>query len=175
MERAASSAKDRASAKDTPNPPDFTEWRDFIGEVVLHWFSVAFIAVAFRGIPYHDMLTPEDEADIQLDEDEYNSIARPFAHLVTHSKLNGKYGRVIMNSRDSIESGVVLFMWASRVNRIAKKYKNAYRQYQEDMENGVTARIPRVDRATDTAETIASEAQEPVIGIQRPAYGHGFN
>jgi hypothetical protein len=79
-----------------------------------------------------------------------------------------------MNSRDSIEAAVVLFMWGSRVNRISKKYKSAYAQYLEAQENGV-ARIPRVDRATNTAEEIVSESPQPVIGIQRPAYGHGFN
>src|SRR5215469_6940819 len=55
--------------KDTPAPPSFDEWRDFLGEVVLHWFSVDFIAVAFRGIPYHEMMSQEDFEDIQLDDE----------------------------------------------------------------------------------------------------------
>ena len=174
-ERIAAKAKaDEAKAKDKPSAPDFTEWQDFLGEVVLHWFSVAFIAIAFRGIPYHEMLTQEDYEDIQLDSDEYGAIARPFAHLITHSKINGKYGRAIMNSRDSIEAAVVLFMWGSRVNRISKKYKAAYNAYVEAQENGIS-RIPRVDRPADTAEEIALSSEQPVIGIQRPAYGHGFN
>jgi hypothetical protein len=173
-ERTADAAKDRAATKkDTPNPPDFTEWKDFLGEVVLHWFSVAFIAVAFRGIPYHEMMSQEDWEDIQLDDSELAAVARPFAHLITHSKINTKYGRVIMNSRDSIEASVVMFMWGSRVTRISRKYKMVYRQYLEAQEN--VRPIARVDRATDTAEQITAESPEPVIGIQRAAFGHGFN
>src|SRR5579871_3860758 len=56
--RVVESAKARSSKRDTPNAPDFSEWSDFLGEVVLHWFSVAFVAVALRGVPYHEIFSP---------------------------------------------------------------------------------------------------------------------
>lgn len=169
----------RTSPKDKVDPPDFTEWRDFLGEVVLHWFSVAAIAVMFRGIPYHEIMSQEDYEDIQLDEDELTAVARPFAHLLAHSKINGKYGRAIMNSRDSIEATVVLFMWFQRANRISKKYRNSYRRYVEEQQRiaegtpNVVTRIDRPDRQRDSTEE-AIVPQAP-IGLHQPAFGHGFN
>jgi hypothetical protein len=168
-------ADEARGVKDKKEPPDFTEWQSFIGEVVLHWFSVAFIAVAFRHVPYHDIMSPEDYEDIQLDEDELGAVARPFAHLLTHSGINTKYGRAIMNSRDSIEASVVLFMWGNRVNRISKKYRRMWNEYQamEGSEN--VARIPRPDRARDTSEEITAEQVQPIVGLTHSAFGHGFN
>lgn len=168
----SSSIKRMSHSKDTPNAPDFTEWRDFIGEVVLHWFSVAFVAVMFRGIDYRNILTEQALEDIELDDEELAAVARPFAHLATHSGLNTKYGRAIMNSRDSIEAAVILFMWGSRVNRISRSVRNQLTEVESDI-----PRIPRPDRARDTSQEIdaESEANLPPIGIQQPAYGHGFN
>lgn len=168
-------ADEKSRLKDKATPPDFTEWQDFLGEVVLHWFSVAFIAIAFRGVPYHDMLSDEDFEDIQLDEDELGAIARPFAHVLTHTKLNGKYGRAIMNSRDTIEAAVVMFMWGARVRRISGKYRKAYSEYLEATNNGITRIEPRLDRPADTGEAIAASPEFPPIGTQRAAFGHGFN
>jgi hypothetical protein len=169
-ERTVTAAKERSNKRDTPNAPDFSEWSDFLGEVVLHWFSVAFVAVALRGVPYHEIFTQEDYEDIQLDDDELKSIARPFAHLITHSSINTKYGRAIMNSRDSIEAFVVLFMWMSRVNRIGKKYKRMMTEVTQDV-----PRIPRPDRARDSNDEIEGEAIAPIPGIAHAAFGHGFN
>jgi len=178
-EKVADNAKERASTqKDKKEAPDFTEWRDFIGEVVLHWFAVAFVSVAFRGIPeYQRVMSQEDYEDIQLDDDELAAVARPFAHMLTHSSLNNKYGRAIMNSRDSIEATVVLFMWGQRTIRISKKYRHAYEDYQIRMENeqNVT-RIPRPDRERDSTQeaNTESEVSRP-IGLVQPAFGNGFN
>lgn len=184
-ERIAESAKDRSHKKDTKEPPDFSEWSDFLGEVVLHWFSVAFIAVAMRGIPYHDIMSDADYEDIQLDDDELKSVARPFAHLLTHSGINTKYGRAIMNSRDSIEASVVLFMWMGRVNRIGKKYRRFIKEATVDV-----PRIPRPDRVRESVPDAdigqgnsgtsvdrppSDEEPHPPIGIIRPAFGHGYN
>jgi len=160
----------RNNKKDTPDPPDFTEWQGFLGEVVLHWFSVAFISVAFRGIPYHDILSQEDYEDIQLDDDELSAVARPFAHVLTHSKLNTKYGRAIMNSRDSIEAMVIMFMWGARVKRISNKYRSALSEVSENV-----SRIPRPDRARDSNTEIDPEEIQPIVGAIRSAFGHGFN
>jgi len=159
--------------KDTPEPPDFSEWRDFLGEVVLHWFAVAFIAVAFRGIPYHDILSKEDYEDIQLDDAESKAVARPFAHLIAHSSLNSKYGRAILNMRDSIEATVVLFMWGARVRRISNKYRRAI----AEMELQNVSRIPRPDRVRDSTEEAESSAEvmAPIVGAVRSAWGNGFN
>jgi len=159
--------------KDTPAPPSFDEWRDFLGEVVLHWFSVDFIAVAFRGIPYHEMMSQEDFEDIQLDDEELSSVARPFAHLITHSSVNTKYGRSLLNMRDSIEAAVVMFMWGSRVRRISRKYR-----FIMNTEVQNVARIPRPDRTRDSEQESTEEEAEafrPIVGAQRAAFGHGFN
>jgi hypothetical protein len=90
--------------------------------------------------------------------------------LLTHSGLNARYGRAIMNSRDSIEAIVVLFMWMSRVNRIGKKYKRMMMEVNQDV-----PRIPRPDRARDSNEEIEAEAIAPIPGIAHAAFGHGFN
>lgn len=172
-ERIVESAKERNSKKDTANAPDFTEWSEFLGEVVLHWFSVAFVAVALRGIPYHDIFSEADYEDIQLDEDELKAVARPFAHLAAHSGLNTKYGRMIMNSRDSIEASVVMFMWMGRVRRIGNKYKRWMNQ-QMEMENSNVTRI-KPDRERSAESATPTEEFQPVPGIAHAAFGHGFN
>lgn len=176
-EKIADKAKsdERNNSRDKPDTPNFDEWRDFLGEVVLHWFGVAFVAVAMRGIPYHDIMSDADYEDIQLDDVELKAVARPFAHLLARSNLNTKYGRAIMNSRDSIEAMVVLFMYMQRVRRIGKKYRD-FMQYQMEV-NPDVPRIPRPDRARDTESEIDAnaEAAQPPIGIHRPAFGHGYN
>lgn len=153
-----------------PDIPDFTEWQDFIAETVMHWLSRGFVAFAFRGMPeYRSMLSFDDLEDLELDSEQLNAIARPFASMAERSKINVKYGRAIMNSKDSIEAAVILFMWANRVNRIAKRVRNE----MEVIPN--VPRIPRPDRARDSTENVQPEIGQPIAAANSAAFGHGFN
>jgi len=156
--------------KKLPDIPDFTEWQDFIAETVMHWLSRGFVAFAFRGMPeYRSMLSFDDLEDLELDSEQLNAIARPFASMAERSKINVKYGRAIMNSKDSIEAAVILFMWANRVNRIAKRVRNE----MEVIPN--VPRIPRPDRARDSTENVQPEIGQPIAAANSAAFGHGFN
>jgi hypothetical protein len=103
-------------------PPDFSEWSDFIGTVVLRWAARAFVAVSLRGID-RSIIDEKDIAELELDNEQLESIAKPFAHLAIRSTFLTKHGREIMDSKDAIEAIVVLSMWTGRVNRVARKYK----------------------------------------------------
>jgi hypothetical protein len=160
-------------------PPDFSEWQEFLGAFVLHWLSVAFIKVCFRGIPnYEHHLSQEDQEDIELDDNELNSIARPFAHLLTHSGLNSKYGRAIMNSRDSLEATVIIFMWGNRVRRVAKRHRAAYNEAMEaqNVRHIGVANAGRNGTSIGEADSGESEsAPQFNPATYRPAFGTGYN
>lgn len=119
-------APPKNSAKTAPRgktgPPDFSEWQEFIGGIVIHWVVFAFTSVMLRGIN-RDFLTDEEKEDIELDDEEEMLIAKPISNWLLSSNFNGKYGRQIINARDSIESIVVLCFHMSRVSRVAKKYR----------------------------------------------------
>lgn len=115
--------------------PDFSEWQDFIGTLLIRWLCRAYVTVALRG-GIQDMLTPEEKEDLELDDESLAAIAKPFASLAIRSKkFNLKYGRTIMDSRDAIESSVMLFMWAGRVSRIRTKYTGRHRKAEPDGNN----------------------------------------
>ena len=162
--------------KDKAGPPDFSEWQDFIGTVVLHWLCVAFVKVTFRGIDTDSVLSKEDREDIELDDDELLSIARPFAHLATHSSMNSKYGRAIMNSRDTIDATIVLFMYTARARRIARKYKGKHERNPDDN----IARIVRPNANGTSPDSTGDSGEAPpaphfAAAQYRPAFGQGFN
>src|SRR5580698_1537147 len=50
----------------TVAPPDFSEWQDFIGSLVIRWVCRAFIAVSFRG-GISDLVTQEELDSLELD------------------------------------------------------------------------------------------------------------
>lgn len=117
------------------------------------------------------MLTEEENEDLEFDDDELLTIAKPFAHLVERTKFNKKYGRTVMESRDAIEASVMLFMWSGRVARIRTKYKGKHRKAESHVEFA--------PGAEDVAIGKDVESGAPVLqgnfgnGI-RPA-GVGFN
>ena len=152
-----------------PEVPDFSEWQDFIGTLLIRWLCRAYLAVALAGV--RDMLTEEENEDLEFDDDELLTIAKPFAHLVERTKFNKKYGRTVMESRDAIEASVMLFMWSGRVARIRTKYKGKHRKAESHVEFA--------PGAEDVAIGKDVESGAPVLqgnfgnGI-RPA-GVGFN
>lgn len=164
--------------KGKTGPPDFSEWQDFISGVVLHWLTKAFVTVMLRGID-RNLLTDDDIEDIELDDDELLCIARPFSNLLLRTGFNAKYGRHIINARDTIESAVMLFMWASRVNRIGKKYRpkhakaNAGKGVPDNVRNIRPAvDSPRIDEPQGTTQESAPRFNF-AAGYGPP--GTGFN
>lgn len=142
--------------------PDYDEWEDFVGNYVLRWASRAFIAVMFRGIDRERMLTPDELEDIELDDEQLTALSRPFAKMATASAFNTKYGRVVMNSKDSIEAFVVMFMWGNRVRAISKRYRPRHARKGTD-----------IDARNDSSRiTISEQAPSPAQG--QPIYnGNG--
>lgn len=118
----AGKKKTAALPKKLTTPPDFGEWSDFLGTIVFRWATRAFIVVAFRGID-RNIIEPEDKAELELDDEQLEALAKPFAHIAVRSNYMTKHGRLIIDSKDGIEALVILFMWMNRVTRVARKYK----------------------------------------------------
>lgn len=164
-------------------PPSFSEWQSFLGEVVIHWLCYAIVSVSLRGVDRAN-LTIEEREDIELDDEEEAAIAKPLANMILNSKFNGKYGRAILNMRDGIEAVVILFFFASRVNRIGRKYRPKHsrqlisRSGVERPQNVTDLRAARIERPRDI-EQEASEAPSPPIwnghASAANAPGFGFN
>lgn len=104
-------------------PPDFSEWHDYLGDFALKWTWRGYVAFAFRGIDRYDVLSPADNEALELDPEELADIAKPIAHLADRSKFGKRYGRIIIDSSDGVAAFIQLGMAASRVNRIARKYR----------------------------------------------------
>lgn len=149
--------------------PDFEEWQDFIGTLLIRWLCRAYIAVALAGV--RDMLTPEENEDLELDDDELLTISKPFAHLVERTKFNKKYGRTVMESRDAIEASVMLFMWSGRVARIRTKYKGKHRKEEVNVTINPGAEGVGIGEDVETGESVVQGNFGNGI---RPA-GVGFN
>lgn len=147
-----------AKAVITNKPPDFAEWTEFIGTVVLRWAARGISAVILRGID-RDTIDPADLDEIDLDEEQLTALAKPFAHVADRSKFLTKHGRAIIDSKDAIEAAVILFMWMGRVNRVAKKYRPRH-AVKGEVENGT------VNSGADVQGPAAS---------QFGAVGAGFN
>lgn len=153
----------------TIKPPDFAEWNDFIGSVVIRWASRAFIAVVFRGLDYQRLLTPEELEDLELDDEQLQDLAKPFAHVAIKSKFLTKHGRMIVDSKDAIDAAIVMFMWSARVRRIAKKYRPEKPK-----------RVRKVIRNAQPSGENVPEEPEPAsqngrVVVGNPAIGQGFN
>lgn len=145
--------------KPTIRPPDFTEWTEFFGTVVLRWVTRAITAVILHGVD-RKILEPDELDDIDLDEEQLTAIAKPFAHVATRSAFLTKHGREILDSKDAIEAAVIMFMWMGRVNRIAKKYRP---RHERTTVNGT------VDSGQDVS------ANQGNNYVAAPAVGSGFN
>lgn len=103
-------------------PPNLDEWTGFFSRVVLRVTTEWYISWAFRGID-EDLLTEREVERLALTDDERQLIAVPLAEMSNKSKFMRKHGRMIVASGDAFNAMVVLGAWASRVNRIAAKYR----------------------------------------------------
>jgi hypothetical protein len=120
----------RERTKETPRaprdaktgPPSLDEWTGFFSRVVLKVATEYYISVAFRGID-EDALSEREIDRLAMTDDERQLIAVPFAEISNKSKFMRKHGRMIVASGDAFNAVVVFGMWASRVNRIASKYR----------------------------------------------------
>jgi hypothetical protein len=139
-------------------PPDFGEWTEFFGTVVLRWVTRAITSVILHGID-RKALESDELDEIDLDEEQLTAIAKPFAHVATRSAFLTKHGREILDSKDAIEAAVIMFMWMGRVNRIAKKYRP---RHERNTVNGTV----------DSGQDVSADERNYVAA---PAVGAGFN
>lgn len=119
----------RTRALPTPPPRDATkgipsidEWMDFFSRILLRVVCDWYISFAFRGID-EDLLTDREIDRLQLTDEERKRIAVPLAELSNKSKVMRRYGRTIVASGGAFDALLTLGTWASRVNRIASRYK----------------------------------------------------
>jgi hypothetical protein len=113
----------------TPPPRDATkgipaldEWMDFFSRILLRVVCDWYISFAFRGIN-EDLLTDREIDRLQLTEEERKRIAVPLSELSYKSKIMRRHGRTIIASGGAFDALITLGTWASRVNRIASRYK----------------------------------------------------
>lgn len=120
--RSRRGAKDRPPRDAKTGPPNLDEWVNFFSRVVLRVTTEWYINYAFRGVD-EEMLTDREVERLAMTDEERQMIAVPFAEISNKSKFMRKHGRMIVASGDAFNALVVLGAWASRVNRIASKYK----------------------------------------------------
>ena len=106
-----------------PGIPSLDEWMDFFSRIVIRVACDWYIEWAFRGID-ENRLTDREIHRVQLTDEERQRIAVPFAELSHKSKFMRKHGRTIVASGGLFDAIIALGTWTSRVNRIARKYKN---------------------------------------------------
>jgi len=106
----------------TKNIPALDEWMDFFSRILLRVVCDWYISFAFRGVN-EDLLTDREIDRLQLTEEERKRIATPLSELSYKSKLMRRHGRTIIASGGAFDALVTLGTWASRVNRIAARYK----------------------------------------------------
>jgi hypothetical protein len=102
--------------------PSIDEWMDFFSRILLRVVCDWYISFAFRGID-EDSLTDREIDRLQLTDEERKRIAVPLAELSNKSKMMRKYGRTIVASGGAFDALLTLGTWASRVNRIASRYR----------------------------------------------------
>jgi hypothetical protein len=119
----------RTKALPTPEPrdaskgiPSIDEWMDFFSRIVLRVLCDWYIFWAFRGIE-EEWLTDREVDRLQLTDEERQRISVPLAELSNKSKVMRKHGRTIVASGGAFDALLTLGTWASRVNRIAGKYR----------------------------------------------------
>lgn len=141
----------RTRALPTPPPRDATkgipsidEWMDFFSRILLRVLCDWYISFAFRGVD-EDLLTDREVDRLQLTDEERKRIAVPLAELSNKSKVMRKYGRTIVASGGAFDALLTLGTWASRVNRIASRYKTptlkgkVYERSGQDAQEGTAA------------------------------------
>lgn len=127
IETRSSSRSRRAKRDNEPRDaksgaPSLEEWERFFSRVVMRCVQKWYINWAFRGVD-EDLLTERELDRLDLTDDELDLITVPFAELSAKSRFMRKHGRMIVASGDAVNALIVLGAWASRVNRIANKYK----------------------------------------------------
>lgn len=130
-------------------PPSLDEWTGFFSRVVLKVTTEYYISYAFRGID-EDRLTDREVERLAMTDDERALIATPFAELSNKSKFMRKHGRMIVASGDAFNAAVVFGVWASRVNRIAAKYRPPQPKVVKGTVNGSSGQ--GTAQATGTAQ-----------------------
>lgn len=122
----------RSGEKPVPPPkvraPDFSEWHDYLGNFAIKWITRGYVAFVFRGVDRYELLSDQDNQALELDDEQLSDVAKPLAHLANRSKIATKYGRVVIDSSDGVIACIQLGMWGSRVNRIARKYRETGKQ-----------------------------------------------
>jgi hypothetical protein len=109
---------DRARA----GPPTLEEWQDFFSRVVLLTFCEWYVTFAFRNVP-EDLVSDEDMARCVLSKEDRRSICIPIAEFANKNAAARKHGRQVIALFESMEAFLILGMWMSRVNRVARRYK----------------------------------------------------
>lgn len=112
------SEEDKAKA----GPPTLAEWSDFFARLVLLTLAEWYVQWCFRGVP-EEVISEDDLARCVLSKDERKAIALPMAELANKSALARKHGRKVIAFFESFESVILLGIWASKVHRIASKYR----------------------------------------------------
>jgi len=119
----------RQRALPTPPPrdaskgmPQLDEWLDFFSRIFLRVICDWYISWAFRGVD-ENALTDREIDRLQLTGEERKRIAVPLSELSYKSKLMRKHGRTIIASGGAFDALITIGMWASRVNRIASRYR----------------------------------------------------
>jgi hypothetical protein len=121
-ERSRSISEPKQPREAKTGPPNLDEWTGFFGRVVLRVVTEWYISYAFRGID-EDLLSEREIERLAMTDDERQLIAVPLAEMSNKSKFMRKHGRMIVASGDTFNAMVVLGAWASRVNRIAARYR----------------------------------------------------
>lgn len=102
--------------------PALDEWMDFFSRIFLRVLCDWYISFAFRGVD-ENLLTDREIDRLQLTDEERQRIAVPLSELSYKSKVMRKHGRTIIASGGAFDALITVGTWASRVNRIARKYK----------------------------------------------------
>lgn len=108
-----------------------------------------------------------DNEALELDPEQLSDIAKPIAHMADRSKLAKKYGRVVIDSSDGVIAMIQLAMWTSRVNRIARKYRN-----MEEAPNGQAQRANTSGEAGRDVEPEPSSVGVSLNGAAVPGFGY---
>ena len=119
----------RTKSLPTPPPrdaskgmPNLDEWLDFFSRIFLRVICDWYISFAFRGVD-ENALSDREVDRLQLTDEERKRIAVPLSELSYKSKLMRRHGRTIIASGGAFDALITIGMWASRVNRIAHKYR----------------------------------------------------
>jgi hypothetical protein len=120
--RGRHSAPQAEAREPKSGPPSIDEWSRFFSRVVLRVTCDFYLDYAFRGID-DDLISERDVERMAMTADERKTIATPFAEISNKSKFMRKHGRLIVASGDMFNAVAMMGAWASRVSRIAAKYK----------------------------------------------------